>query len=290
MSERRGGRTIGLICAVVAAIAGITFYLRAQEQKQVPDHTGFKECQPCHADKQTMWEASGHSKALSAVAGNSKASADCYACHSTEGFAAKLQNQKPDMNQKEGFHTVSCLACHDPRAGKYRHGLAMDPEELCSVCHTQGNVLKGKGARRIEDTRSFHTAVPCVSCHMTGGNHRMKIIRPDDPELPESSTDTCTACHKDNNRKGRARQIQEWQSEYKEKMDAIQADLNVIGDALKEKPDLLNEDLKKKLGDARFNIGILQRDGSRGAHNFDYTIEILNLAANDVKEIKAAMK
>ena len=44
------------------------------------------------------------------------ASADCYACHSAEGFAAKLQGNKVDTAQKETFHTVSCLACHNPRS------------------------------------------------------------------------------------------------------------------------------------------------------------------------------
>ena len=166
----------------------------------------------------------------------------------------------------------------------------MAPEDLCSSCHTQRAVLQGKGAKGIEETRSFHSAVDCFSCHMTEGNHLMKVIRPDDPDLPESRTDTCTGCHRDNNRKARAKQLSDWQAWYKETMDPIQADLGAIDAALKENPDLLDDTLKSKLNDVRSNLGIIIHDGSNGAHNLDYALEIMSLASNDLKEIKAAIK
>jgi predicted CXXCH cytochrome family protein len=288
--KQKKTKKITLACAIIAAIAGIFAVVPAQEKKAVPDHSDFTSCQPCHADKQSMWEASGHSKAIGLVKDSKMASADCYACHSTEGFAAKLQGSKVDTAQKETFHTVSCLACHNPRGTENPHRLVMDAEKICTACHTQGNFLKGSGARGVEDTRSVHSAIPCTSCHMTGGSHLMKVIRPDDPNLSEKSVDTCTACHKDNNRKARAKQLQEWQTEYKEKMDALQADVDSISAALKEKPDLLNADLKKKFGDVRFNLSLLTRDKSKSAHNFDYSLEIMALASSDLKELKAAVK
>ena len=279
-----------LVCTILAAIAGIFAVVRAEDKKVIPDHTSFTSCQACHAEKQSMWEASGHSKAIGRVKDSKIASADCYACHSAEGFAAKLQGNKVDAAQKETFHTVSCLACHSPQSTAHPRRLVLDPEQICAACHTQQNFLKGTGARGIEEVRNVHSAVPCVSCHMTGGNHRMKVIRPDDPGLTEKDVDTCTACHKDNTRKTRAKQLQEWQSEFKEKMDVLQADLNSISAVVKEKPDLLNADLKKKLGDVRFNLSLLTRDGSQSAHNFDFSLEIMALASNDIKELKAAMK
>jgi predicted CXXCH cytochrome family protein len=282
-------RTIAL-AAVVAAIAGIVAMAQTEDKKTVPDHSGFPACETCHVDKQSMWEASGHSKAIAAVNTSKQSSADCYACHSTEGFAAKLKGDKVDAAQKETFHTVSCLACHNPRGTQHPRMLALDPEEICSACHTQGAFLKGTGARGVEDTRSVHSAVPCVSCHMTGGNHLMKVIRPDDPKLSEKDADTCTACHKDNNRKARTRQLQEWQTEFKEKMDALQADVNAISATLKEKPDLLSAELNKKFGDLRFNLAMLNRDRSRSAHNFDFALEVFALASSDMKEIRAAVK
>jgi predicted CXXCH cytochrome family protein len=243
-----------------------------------------------HLRNFNMWEASGHSKALSRIVNNSQATADCYGCHSAEGFAAKLQGKKVDIAQKGSFNTLSCVACHDPHNSDNPRQLVVEANKLCVSCHTQEAVLKGQGARGIEDIRSVHSAVSCVSCHMTEGNHLMKVIRPDDPDLSEKRADTCTACHKDNNRKGRAEQLHVWQAEYKEKMDALQADVNSVSAALKEKPDLLNAELKKKFGDLRFNLSILTRDRSQSAHNLDYALEIMAAASRDLKELKVAVK
>ncbi len=237
-----------------------------------------------------MWLASGHSKSLSRVKDNSQASADCYGCHSAEGFIAKHQGETIDIAQKEDFHSITCVACHSPHGSDNHRQLIMEPEELCSSCHSQRAVLQGKGAKGIEDTRSFHSAVECHSCHMTEANHLMKVLRPDDPNLPESRADTCTACHKDNNRKARAEQLPDWQAWYDETMNPIQADLKTIDAALKENPDLLNEPLNAKLGDVRRNLAIIIRDRSRGAHNLDYSLEIMALASSDLKEIKEAIK
>ena len=236
-----------------------------------------------------MWEASGHSKAIGRLA-NTASSADCYACHSTEGFEAKMKGTKVDVAKKESYHSISCLACHSPLGSKYPYRLVADPEDLCESCHSQRAVLKGEGAKGIEDMRNVHSAVTCVSCHMTEGNHRMKVLRPDDPNLSEKRIDTCTGCHKDNNRATRANQLQEWQSEYKEKMEPLQAEVKAIGAAVKEKPDLLNDALKAKLNNVRFNLSILERDRSRGAHNLDFALEVMALASADLKALKAAVK
>jgi predicted CXXCH cytochrome family protein len=234
-----------------------------------------------------MWLASGHSQALSDMRNSGQESVDCYGCHSAEGFAAKRQGETIDLAQKNNFHSLTCVLCHDPHGSDNPRQLVLEPEELCSSCHSQRAVLQGKGAKGIEDTRSFHSAVECYSCHMTEGNHLMKILRPDDPNLPENRTDTCTACHKDNNRKARAKQLPDWQAWYKETMDPIQTDLKAIDAALKENPDLLNDTLKAKLNDVRGNLAIIIWDRSRGAHNLDYALEIMALAATDLKEIKA---
>jgi predicted CXXCH cytochrome family protein len=288
--RRQNIRKIALACFGLTAIAGIAAILMADEKKEIPDHSGFKSCQACHAEKNSMWEASSHSKAINAVTNSSMASANCYGCHSTEGFTTKREGKKIEIADKESFHTISCLACHDPRGTEHPHKLVMDPEKLCESCHTQRAVLKGQGARGVEDTRSVHSGVSCVSCHMSEGNHQMKVIRPDDPALSENRLDTCTACHKDGNRKARAKQIQEWQSWYKEGMEPLQADLKAVDTALKEKPTALNAELRAKLDALKTNISMIERDGSSGAHNLDFALEIVALANKDLKGIKAALK
>jgi hypothetical protein len=67
-------------------------------------------------------------------------------------------------------------------------------------------------------------------------------------------------------------------------------EVNSISAALKEKPDPLNADLKKKFEDLRFNLSILTRDRSQSAHNLDYALEIMALASSDLKILKAAVK
>jgi len=268
--------------------------LVAQDNKETPANVGSQACLACHESAAALfkrnseaWGASAHSKALGLVVNNSQSSPDCYSCHSDEGFKAKAQGKKVDLVQKASFNPVTCVTCHKvPHEAQNNHQLVMDPETLCSSCHTQRSALQGKGARGIEETRSFHSAVDCISCHMTDGTHSMKVFRPDDPEVSENRVDTCTACHKDNNRKARITQLQEWQASYKLDMDRLQAEVNTISAALKENPALLDDNMKSKLNDVRFNLSILVRDRSRGAHNVDFTGEILSVASKSLKEIE----
>jgi hypothetical protein len=125
---------------------------------------------------------------------------------------------------------------------------------------------------------------------MTEGNHRMKVLRPDDPGLTETRLDTCTACHKDNNRAARVEQIHEWQSTYDETMAPLLADMKAVEAALKKNPELLNASLRSKFEDVKANLSLLEKDRSRGFHNFVFSLEVTALAADSLKEIKAAMR
>jgi predicted CXXCH cytochrome family protein len=271
-------------------ISGFIHLVSADEKKEIPDHAGFQSCKACHAQQQSMWEASNHGKAIRLVVHNDPAATDCSGCHSSQRYEAMRQGARGEGAKNESFHKVSCLACHTGQKSEYDHGLVMDPEKLCALCHTQRSVFLGVGAKGIEDARNFHSGVPCVSCHMTEGNHQMKVIRPDDPGLTDKRLDTCTACHMDNNREARVRQINEWQSTYDESMAPLLADVKAIEAALQKTPGLLSAPLKAKFDDVKANLSILEKDGSRGFHNFVFSLEITSLAASDLKEIKAATK
>jgi predicted CXXCH cytochrome family protein len=285
MKERKSEKAYFVFSSILA-LAGLVACAVADEKKEIPDHSNFQSCRPCHAEKVGMWEASGHSKAIAAIAVNQQGATDCTSCHKPQNS----ETARPKNIKNESFHKVSCLACHSRQKTEYAHRLVVDPEKLCIICHTQKPIFWGHGARGIEDSRNFHSGVPCVSCHMTEGNHKMKVLRPDDPGLTEKRLDTCTACHKDNNREGRVRQIQEWQSVYEENMKTLLADVKTIDEALKKKPDLLNATLKSKLDDVKANLSLLEKDGSRGFHNFVFMMEITDNAAAGLKKIKAAIK
>jgi hypothetical protein len=73
-------------------------------------------------------------------------------------------------------------------------------------------------------------------------------------------------------------------------MAPLLADVKTIEAALKKKPGLLSPSLKSKYDDVTANLSILEKDGSRGFHNFVFSLEITSLAADDLKKIKAAIK
>jgi predicted CXXCH cytochrome family protein len=269
------------------SIAGFATFTIADEKKEIPDHSSFQSCQACHAEKLSMWEASGHGKAISQIAKNDPSAADCSGCHSSIRPEVK---QTSDNANKESFHKASCLACHSRQKSEFSHRTVMDPEKLCASCHAQRSVFWGTGAKGIDDLRNYHSGVPCVSCHMTEGNHKMKALRPDDPGLSEKRQDTCTACHQDNNREARVRQLHEYQSTYDENMAPLLADVKNIEARIGKKPHLLNASLKSKFEDVKANLSLLEKDGSRGFHNFVFSLEIASQAAAGLKEIKAAIK
>jgi predicted CXXCH cytochrome family protein len=290
MNERNWFKNALMSSGVIILLAaGFVAHVIAEE-KTIPDHTGFQACQPCHAEKSSMWEASKHANVIRQIVNYSAGSTDCSGCHSSKQRDAGQQASKADGTKKESFHKASCLACHRLQKTEFAHRLAMDPEKLCDMCHTQRAIFWGKGAKGVEDSRNFHSGVSCVSCHMTEGNHKMKVIRPDDPGLTGKRQDTCTACHMDNNREARVRQIQEWQSTYDENMTPLLADVKTIDEALKKTPGVLNPTLKSKFDDVKSNLALMEKDGSRGFHNFVFMLEITSLAATDLKEIKAAIK
>jgi len=285
-------RNATLVSAGFIAVwmAGFVLWGIAEEKKAIPDHANFQSCQPCHAEKQSMWEASNHGGAIRQIADNSPAATDCSGCHSSKRPETGQRDITVDSATKENFHKVSCLACHTRQKGEFDYGLVMDPDKLCDLCHTQRAVFWGKGAKGVEDSRNFHSGVPCISCHMSEGNHKMKVIRPDDPGLGEKRLDTCTSCHHDNNREARVEQIHEWQSTCDENMAPLLAEVKMIDAALQKTPGLLSASLMSKFEGVKANLSILQKDGSRGFHNFVFSLEITSLAAGDLEEIKAAIK
>ena len=226
---------------------------------KTPPH--FKDVHPSLT--YNMWLASGHSK---------------------------IPDRDIEINGKRWEGPVTCAACHNPHYSENTAQLVMNPKELCKSCHFQGAVLKGFGAKGIEETRSLHTAAPCVACHMTEKNHLMKMLRPDDPTLSEDRLDSCSACHEIKDRKMRSRQLQDMESWYKEAVEPVQNELKVIEEKLKDNPDILNTELKAKLDDVKANLSIILNDGSNGVHNLDYALEIMYSAKRQLKKIKESIQ
>ena len=194
------------------------------------------------------------------------------------------------IGEKEWSGPITCTACHNPHQSSNRHQLVATPDALCSSCHPQNAVLKGVGAKGVEQTRSLHTAISCIECHMTEKNHLMRIIRPDNPDLSAERTDTCSSCHEVKDRDIRAHQLQDWEAWYRDTLKPVAEDMLAIEETLKNNPALLNKELRQKFEDTKSNLSIIEEDGSDGAHNLYYALEIMSLAKRDLSKIKAAIE
>jgi len=73
-------------------------------------------------------------------------------------------------------------------------------------------------------------------------------------------------------------------------MAPLLADVKAIEAALKKTPGLLDASLQSKFDDVKANLVLLEKDGSRGFHNFVFSLEITSLASGGLKEVKAAIK
>jgi len=194
------------------------------------------------------------------------------------------------IGEKEWSGPITCIACHNPHSSDNAHQLVAPPGSICDSCHSQSAVLTGVGAKGIEQTRSLHSAISCVECHMTENNHFMRILRPDNSDLSPDRIDTCSSCHEVKDRETRAHQLQDWEAWYRETLEPVQAAVKTVEEALRNNPDLLSPELEKKFEDTKANLSIIERDGSRGAHNLDYALEIMSLAKRDLTKIQAALK
>ena len=73
-------------------------------------------------------------------------------------------------------------------------------------------------------------------------------------------------------------------------MAPLLADVKAIEEALKVSPGLLDAAMQSRLEDVKANLALLEKDGSRGFHNFVFSLEIASLASGDLREIKTAIK
>jgi predicted CXXCH cytochrome family protein len=251
-----------------------------------------------HHQEYDQWLVSSHGpKAVSDLKANSHASSSCYACHTQEARAAEEEGKTFTADKNAEYAAISCVTCHRPHG----LGLAADEKELCTSCHTgeiaQGGLKPGATAHHpnkeffagtgaaggiTSSTGNFHAEVTCQECHMANNNHLMQVVKPD-AAITAGSDDACTTCHKDSDRETRAAYLNMWENTTTKRIDALKADIKVI----EATGTTLPADLKVKLDTVKTNIGFIEADGSKGAHNFNYASKILTAAQKDLATVKA---
>lgn len=267
-----------------------------------------KTAQPMHHKGAVpQWQASAHATAVPTLEGSGHAQDRCYECHS--GEARKIIEEGGKFSAKDHKVTdgVGCTACHDPHNGTNEASLREEPKELCASCHTaeiavgaslkagaaahhpNKEMLAGYGAVGITATPGAHTEkASCVECHMTGANHLMKVVKPEDVE-GTTQKDTCTTCHTNSTAESRGMYLNLWQNTINAKMKDIKYDMDIVDAALKTNPSALTGDLLSKYQAAKTNYSFVDADGSHGAHNFEYAMKILTQAQKDVAAARKAV-
>jgi predicted CXXCH cytochrome family protein len=258
-----------------------------------------------HMRQFAMFQSTAHARAAEDLNANDHASAGCYECHSSEYRLATEKGQTIDPKVQKLTDGVSCTTCHDPHNSSEPGQLREDPQTLCTSCHTaeieKGASLKagatahhpnvefltGYGAVEIAQTKGPHSDLKCIDCHMTENNHEFKVIRPE--AVAGTRKDTCTTCHTGSSSESRAAYLEMWQNSTTDKLTSLKNDFAKIDAALKANPNALSKELKAQYDAAKTNMSLVDGDGSKGAHNFEYATKILSSALKTVDSVKAVL-
>ncbi len=184
----------------------------------------------------------------------------CRDCHF--GVVHQPQGKTDRMNM--------CLVCHTENAGSSAPLLAD-----CTGCHgTQNSMYLGMGAIGVAEQESIKAAagIDCQMCHSAVNRG---IFRP--------SANTCTDCHDP----GYSDVRTVWSDDTQGQLDKVRRLRVDVEDALK-KADARHRNTSAQWEIYRravFNLNLVRKDGSKGVHNADYSMAILESAEADFQRI-----
>lgn len=225
----------------------------------------------------------------------------CHSCHGEVGHVERIGETAFMHETHVTDHKVECFECHD----EIRHGLlplaTHEPVEGegCGSCH-QGShgaaslLYAGTGAVGLADapSRMYETRVVCEACH-TGradrwhangvssgaGPHDLDWDAPremrDASAVAKAGNLDCVHCHGP----GFDGMLTSWQSAIGEQLDRVGTMLSELEERL---PDDGQHPAMEPYLEARQNLELLTRDGSRGAHNPPYALGALEAGADRI--------
>jgi uncharacterized CHY-type Zn-finger protein len=249
-----------------------------------------------------QYAASKHAKALEDLNKSDHAQDYCYNCHSSE-YRLAPQNAKPNVKQLST--SITCNVCHDLDNSGYR--LRTTPLETCTNCHNavveikpgksvehpQKEMLMGKGALEVAEMPSnkYKTGLTCIECHMPNQSHTFEALTPQ-KALDQKVGSACMMCHTNLTQKEFADKVAELQNDIdgntKQLKNSLE-ELKVTLETAKSSGRDVTE--AQKLYDIAFtNESIVENDGSKGIHNFDYSKAILDVVQKKIAAAKQALK
>jgi nitrate/TMAO reductase-like tetraheme cytochrome c subunit len=222
----------------------------------------------------------------------------CFKCHkkfeeTDRAKAINFPHHSPDCE----FRDEMCSKCHQFVVHSYK-GVGYEPphkklcydchkkEEVeiedCTTCHAgQGEMRNGKGAKGVEGEKDVMLEdVSCTDCHSNSEQMDFKPV-----------VQSCIDCHDGDEEYGMPK-IKEMQSEVKEKLPEIKKEINELREAIKlARRRGINVTKAKKLFDRIvFNYNFIKNDGSKGVHNHEFVVSIIESIEADIESIKNITK
>ncbi len=241
-------------------------------------------CQRCHSDEKKHGETILSLNDCRTCHHPDK-SINCTTCHEW-GPAESVEYENVDF--LHSHHSVKqgmdCLLCHQLKEGTFVIDRKMDcsschhpmEETSCEECHTvQSGMFSGEGVLDYQPAPDvMYSSLGCTDCHAV----------PEQGMTREMVRDACENCHDEG---------------YAEMMDQRQEEVNTKIISLREKIENLKRTLDRFEGDeetekllrsalefSEKRLSLVQRDGSKGEHNYDLISKILEDAALRLEDSK----
>ena len=212
--------------------------------------------------------------------------ARCMACHLEEHGTVEDQEEFHLIHVSEGH--FDCLNCHE----EIKHGERPMAEQLltsstCTTCHgnkrhsIQEAIYSGTALADLDtmpDTM-YEAGVACDGCHDDAQIEKMGNIT---LTSRLSGAKQCVDCHGDEDYTD---QLSEWQETTKEMVGELLPALEKLEKALEssQAPAEKLAGARKLSASARMKLEFVLKDGSHGAHNIGYVIEILDKVAEETE-------
>ena len=206
----------------------------------------------------------------------------CRSCHGQ----AELLAQSGDAELMHRAHVtdkkVECFECHVEIQHGREVATATHPsgDQACGACHDAPHsaaqlVYAGTGAPGVAErpSRMHQTHVACAACH-TGRSGRAT----GSAALASAGEVDCQHCHGT----GYAGMLAEWQGAVGEGLAGLRPMLAEL------EASATSDAEREELRAADAGLTLLERDGSRGAHNAPFALDVLRSAAQRIDRARAA--
>lgn len=253
-------------------------------------------CGRCHeaadagaSDRVSEWSASAHAVShLASEEGVGAGDPSCAGCHTAQGFVARMTGAAAPATTLEAPLPITCAACHDPHDASHHASLRRDlRDDVCRQCHTDeahaelatphaphAQMFAATGGYEYGEVlgSSPHSNIAtegCATCHNSSAEGAIRHTFTADPL-------SCAACHPESDNS----------SDYgwSDPMAEVRSLFNLLVWDLDHTPEEFHETPEYQR--ALFNKEFIERDGSTGAHNYLYAKRLLELAREDLSQLR----